>query len=114
MFYEDVKNLKVEVKHLKETMKSLIYIRDQSEIIKLSVDELKVEIKLLAAKNQELTAQLKELEYDWVDEEDTIAEITCELKHSRDGLHDTASDLKCDQCHFLGNLHMELKKHTNT
>ena len=53
--YEYVKNLKVNVKYLKESIKTCIYIRKESEMLEKSLNEIKADIKLLNVKNKERT-----------------------------------------------------------
>ena len=50
--YEDVKKWKVEVDCLKNTIKSLMKKREEEEMLKESVKEIKTEIKLLSASNK--------------------------------------------------------------
>ena len=51
---EDIKNLKVEVEYLKESIKICISSRKESETLEKSLNELKADIKLLTVKNKEL------------------------------------------------------------
>ena len=88
-----------------------MYIREQSEILISSLDEIKAYIKLLTAKNKDLTEKNKELEDDSDKEVESINGTRFEFKQYGDKLHEKAPKLKCCECDFVGNSHMVLKKH---
>ena len=104
----------MDVEDLKDTMKSFISSRDQSEMWRKSVDEIKADIKLLTATNKELTEKINDLEDDSYEEDDSFNGTRFELKQYGDKLYEIPPDLKCGECDFVGNAVMSLKKHRNT
>ena len=71
---EDVKNLKTEVEFLKNTINSLVSIREEYNIIEHYVKDIKKEINLLSAENKEVEKRIKSIEDDLTDESDDESE----------------------------------------
>ena len=65
---EDVKNLKAEVDVMKNTIKSIISIRQEGKSLKKSIGEIKEDIKYLRALNEDTIKRIKIVEEDFEEE----------------------------------------------
>ena len=77
--HEDFKTLKEEVNCLKETIKILIENIDEEELLKKSLEEIKAEIRILAASNRYIQEQA---EVDLLDEDSNIESVSDDVKES--------------------------------
>ena len=68
--HEDVMKLKVEVDTLKNTIKSIILLRKEGEILEQYVNNMKEDIKFLKNSNKELIEKIKHIEEEFTDESD--------------------------------------------
>ena len=106
-----------------QELKLFISIRDQSEILRKFINEIKADIKLLTAINKEVTEKINDLEEDSYEEDDNFNGTRFELKQYIyclssnlvyiDKLHEMPLNLKCGECDFVGNADMSLVKHRN-
>ena len=114
---EDIKNLKVEVEYLKESIKICISSRKESETLEKSLNELKADIKLLTVKNKELTGKINDLENDAEKEGDIIIEKSQNIQSPE--VVNAGSNIpakikfKCDMCTSSFKKKITLEKHKN-
>ena len=110
---EDLQKLREEVDDLKTTINLLVSNRDQEESLKKSMEEIKAEMKILAASNRYIKERTDLFEEDskYSDNESASVDVK---KSNRDEKKKLALDYKCGDCDFVGNTCMSLKKHINT
>jgi hypothetical protein len=111
---EDVKNLKTEVEFLKNTINSLVSIREECNIIENSVKDIKKEIKMLKTKNKEVEKRIKLIEDDLTDESEDESDRMEGQQTFKGHVKKTDLKLKCSKCEFCTKSEVQLKKHKNT
>ena len=111
---EDINKLKTEVEVLKNTIKLLVSIREEGNILEKSVKDIEGEIKLLKAENKELLKRIQHVEDDLKDETDEKSHIIESKQTCKDNVKKTSGKFKCYKCEFYGNTEVQLKKHVNT
>jgi uncharacterized C2H2 Zn-finger protein len=116
--HEDVKVLKAEVNSLKKALKSLIDIREESEELKRAVIDIKEDIKFLDSSNREVVKRIINLEKnptgDLKDKSENYCETILVKKADESHTQESAEDLKCVKCEYIGQTNVSLKKHINT
>ena len=107
---EDVKALKADVTNIKNTIKLLMQNKEDETILKKLIEDIKNDIILLTASNKYIKEQLDLLE------EDTDDESECgDAKNSEKEEPQKADiEFKCEECEFVGNTNISVKKHVNT
>ena len=111
---EEVNSLKAEVETLKNTLKLLISIREESEHMQSYIRDIKVDIHILNTNNRELNERLNNLEKDVVREKDSNCDPEF-LKHvSESSIKNNSEQFKCDKCNYTEKTSVSLKKHKNT
>ena len=127
---EDVKNLKAKMDVLKNTIKSLVSIKQEGKKLQKDLHNMKEEIKILKIGYKETEEKLKALEEELEEESD---EETEELNRDDGGTYKCeycrfhvigkrefekhvkkSSEFKCCKCDFQGKTDISLKKHINT
>ena len=84
--------------------------RGEEELLKKSMEEIKAEIKILAASNRYIQEQI-----DLLEEDSDMESVSDDVKESYvDETKKTTLEYKCDKCDFVTNTHVTLWKHINT
>ena len=120
--HEDVKNLKAEVDTLKNNFKSVFSVRAEVESLNNFVKDIKGKIKQLKDKNSDIAERIQLVEEEIKDEaeDESDSDIDINLSHSKSKLNydnhlkKIGHELKCDECDFVGNTDLSIKKHVNT
>ena len=107
---DDVHKLKREVDNLKSAVKVLMKNREEEDILKKSIKDITDEVKLLSASNKYIKEQIDLLEKD----SDTESDSDGEKQHCKDKTEKSAMELKCDECDYIGETHVNLMNHLNT
>ena len=138
--FEDIKNLKSEVDCLKNTVKSLMDIKQEGKKMKNIIDNIKTEIKQIQTENVKTYQRIHNLEEEFHEETDEEYEdkeiesiqleglFSCTQCPSQFGIkehfvnhlksHEESEGgefkLKCDKCEFVCQREITLSKHINT
>ena len=111
---EEVNSLKAEVNTLKNTLKMLISIREESEHMQSYIRDIKVEIHILTTNNRELNEKLNNLQKDIFREKDSNCDLEFLKQVSESPIKNNSEQFKCDKCNYTGKTSVSLKKHKNT
>ena len=109
---EEVNILKAEVFSLKNTLNSLISIREEGEHMQNYIRDIKVEIYKLTNSNRELSERLISLEKHTIREKGSSCELVKQVNESP--MKKRSDEFKCDTCKYSGKSIVSLNNHMNT